>query len=183
MALPQSGLGDDIPNAAQPTAGQGLVLGPDGSLPPAVLKLLPGYLYSYKEYSAGNVTVNAVAETAATVLVTADPVVFDGVSLVKVDFFCPGVAMGGTDATHGINLWDTNAAGTATDLGRIYDGTIVASAGNQPVGTLTTYLTPTFGQHTFSIRAWQSAATNFAIFAGAGGAGVRKPMFIRVTRA
>lgn len=177
IAKPVADLVAQIPNAAQPTPGQGLTLDLSGSLPLAVRQLLPGYLYSYKEYSAGNVTINTVAEASATTLVTADTIFFDGSTLVKIEFFCPGIAMGGTDATHGINLWDT------TDLGRIYDGTVVASAGNQPVGTLTTYLTPTTGPHTFSIRVWQSAATNFVVMAGAGGAGVKKPMFIRVTRA
>ncbi len=43
-------------------------------------------------------------------------------------------------------------------------------------------MVPASGSRTYSIRATRSAANTMSVYAGAGGAGNRRPGFIRVTR-
>jgi hypothetical protein len=153
--------------------GSGKVIGSLGA--GAVAVQPPGTTLAYVEFTA-SVSANTVAEAAATLVVSAGAVTFDGTA-VDIEFFSPGYVHGGSSATHGINLWDV-----ATDLGRLYDGTVVASTSDQ-LGALKRRLTPSAGSHTYNIRIWESSATNFVALAGAGGAGTKLPGYIKITKA
>lgn len=135
----------------------------------------PGYTFAYVEFTS-SVTANSVAEASATQVVSAGAFTFDGTA-VDIEFFSPGYVHGGSSSTHGINLWDST-----TDLGRLYDGTVVASTSDQ-TGALKRRLTPSAGSHTYNVRIWESAATNFVALAGAGGAGVKMPGYIKISKA
>jgi hypothetical protein len=162
--------------AAAPSAGQGLALDEKGAIPDAVRKLLPGYEYAHAAQSA-NVTVNNVAEASANQIVSAGALTFDGLTTILIHFYCPALVTGGA-LTGGVNLWDGS-----TDLGRLFDGTLVSTvATNYPV-SLFRRLTPTAGTHTYSARIWTTTASNFIALAGVGGSGTALPGFIRITRA
>lgn len=73
--LPRGTLGDPIPNAVQPTPGQGLVLGLDGKLPAAVLPALTPAAGSITSAMIADgaildIDVNAAAAIALTKLAT-----------------------------------------------------------------------------------------------------------------
>jgi hypothetical protein len=175
LELPQALLGG-IGVAAAPSQGQGLALDDKGQIPEAVRKLLPGYELAHVTFSA-SVTANNVAEASATEIVSAGALEFDGFTAVLLQFYCPALALGGA-LTGGINLWDGS-----TDLGRMFDGTVVSTtATNYPV-SLTRRLTPSAGSHTFSARIWTTTASNFVAVAGTGGAGAALPGHIRIVRA
>lgn len=162
--------------AAAPSGGQGLALDETGSVPESVRRLLPGYELAHAILSA-SVTANAVAEASATQIVGAPALAFDGNTPILIEFYCPALVAGGA-LTGGVNLWDGS-----TDLGRLFDGTLVNTvASNYPVH-LSRRLTPSNGTHTYSARIWTTTASNFIARAGVGTAGTPLPGFLRITRA
>jgi hypothetical protein len=125
-------------------------------------------------------TVNVTgSEVAPTDVVSAGTLAFDGVTPVHIEFFAvQGRSATVVNALVGLNLWDGN-----TDLGRIClfqnggSGTVVFGG-----ITGSRYLTPAAGSHTYKIRGWASTGTAVVV-AGAGGAGVELPGFIRIVTA
>lgn len=153
--------------------GTGKVIGSGGTAAAAVFP--PGYTLAYVEFTT-NVTANNVAEAAATSVVSAGAVTFDGTA-VDIEFFAPAFAPGGS-LTGGINLWD----GT-TDLGRWFDAVTVQLTTNVPGGPLKRRLTPSAGAHTYSARVWTTTVSNFNVLADVGGAGTKMPGYIKITKA
>ena len=109
---------------------------------------------------------------------TAGAVVFDGSTVVEVEFFC-----------YSADVWTTASSFLAFVL---YDG--ASSIGlfaflRGPAGTGEGYvrapinvrrrLTPSSASHTYSVRAYVSGGTGNA-YAGAGGSGNAIPGFIRI---
>jgi hypothetical protein len=147
------------------------------TLSPATSRTVGGDL-DYVEYTA-DVSVTQTTESAATVLVTGNAVVFDGATIVNIIFYSLGCK---TPAVLGdqlvVNLWQDGA-----DIGRIAQvQTAAVAATGAPVYGIRR-MTPSAGSHTYSMRGWISAAGTATVQAGAGGAGVSLPGFIRITRA
>lgn len=129
----------------------------------------------YTEFT-GIVTANNVAEAAATQIVAAPAITFDGATPVVVEFGADSFAPGG-GLTGGINLWDG-----ATDLGRMFDAVTVTLTADTPAGPLHRRLTPTNASHTYSARVWTTTVSNFNVTGGAGGAGTKMPGYIKISR-
>jgi len=167
--------------SASPNPGGGLALDLNGQLSTSVARQTAGFEFAYSEFTAP-VIANTVAENAAVTIVTAAAVNFDGKTTVLIEFGCPALVTGGATNQIGVNLWDAYNGAAAADQGRLFDGTTVATpAGNYP-GELSRRLTPALGTHTYSIRIWSVAATNFVAEAGAGGAGTKMPGYIKIRR-
>ena len=159
-------------NAVHPTAGLGLTLDTNGSLPEAVRKLLPGYVFDRTEYAA-EVTISATAVASANTIVTAATLQFDGSTPINIDFWAPYVNVG------------ANASGNQVSLYLFDNGTSIGRAAISSTTANTTLalpifasrkLTPTAGQHIYSARAIRSNADG--AFGSEG-----SPGFIRITRA
>jgi hypothetical protein len=92
-----------------------------------------------------------------------------------VEFFCADVSFGaGNSGPAGFSLWD------ATDLGRIAGASTVNRDASGPLHVYRRF-TPTAASHTYKIRIWATAGTAYAsAIAGASGAGVTMPGYIRV---
>lgn len=126
----------------------------------------------YTEFTS-TVLANTVLEVAATSVVSAGALTFSGAPA-TVEFGCPGLAPGGS-VTGGLNLWDS-----ATDLGRMFDGRVVTMSSTDYPVFLVRRLTPSAGSHTYSVRVWNTSASNFNVVAGAGGASTTLPGYIRI---
>lgn len=128
---------------------------------------------AYVEFTSP-VTANSVIETNPQFVVTSGTVTYSAVPTL-IEFFCPGLALGGSSNTHGLSLWDSGS-----DLGRLLDGTIVSSAAGVYPAFFTRRLTPSAASHVYRIGIWSNSATNFIAEAGAGGASTKLPGYIRV---
>lgn len=144
----------------------------------------PGYLardvessgleLAYVEFTA-NVTITATSEASATTIVTAPALDLDGQAIL-VEFFCPRLDVADTADDVLITLWDGS-----TDLGRLGWHIVTGADLSFPVH-LARKITPSKGQHTYSVRGWKVGAGSAVANAGTGTAGSLLAGFIRVTR-
>lgn len=176
FAQPLSQTKTEIPNTPYPTAGLGLVLGINGRLPPGVygvgLDGPSGTELVYNEF-VSDVSIVGTTEGTATVIVTADSYTFDGQTKVLIEFFSAAVKVGTSNVS--VRLFEDGAA-----IGQFgYQDT--ASGKYVPMRVVRKH-TPTLGSHVYSVRGMVDAGTGSAA-AGAGGAGVNVPGFIRITKA
>lgn len=173
VALPQGALAVDIPNAAQPTAGQGLTLDLTGQLPLAVRQLLSGYEIAYAKITSTVSSTTATEASPLDVVAMAGALYFDG-SPIWVEFGAASIANGGA-SSGGLNVWEDS-----TDKGRLFDtnGSTVSVG-----GVFRMRVTPSIGYHTYKVRLWTAGGTNFQVACDVGGAGKRGPAYILVTKA
>lgn len=134
----------------------------------------PGHQYAYDEFT-GNVSVTATTEATANTIVTADAATFDGTP-VWVEFFAPE-ATNVASFNLSIILHDDTAGAS---LGRLCsqnspDAMTLAAQGKRKI-------TPAAGSRVYSIRAY-TIGGSAGVSAGAGGAGVDVPGYIRITKA
>lgn len=129
---------------------------------------------SYVEFTA-NVTITATTEATATTIVTAGALSFDGVARVRIEFFTPVIEPGIT-ANSFINvvLYD------GTSIGLFNQAQTDVADGGITGFMAVRYLTPSAGDHTYSIRAYRTVS-NGTVFAGAGGIGNFVPGYIRIS--
>lgn len=132
--------------------------------------VLPGFELDYAQVTS-DVSVTATAEATPNDAVALPARVYDGSTVIILEFFCAGVNTGATASSEVlINLWDD-----ATDLGRW--GEQFGASQINPV-LLRRRLTPSAASHTYKARAWRVASN-----------GILKctspylPMFIRSCRA
>lgn len=124
------------------------------------------------------VSPTATTEATANTIVTGAAKTYSGTLIVVLEFFAPRVRPDdSSNAQMVFSLWDGS-----TDTGQI------AYVGNPPSATSPQHsvygkrrFTPSAATHTYSIRAHVSAGTGY-VGAGAGGAGVLVPGFMRITR-
>lgn len=129
---------------------------------------------NYTEFMS-NVIVTATAEATPNDVVSSGAITYEA-EPIEVQFYSPRLEMGAVAGSQVIiNLWDAT-----TDLGRMALPLATSASDAYPV-FLTRRFTPTAASHTYKIRAWRSGSDG-AIYAGAGGAGVNLPGFIRVLR-
>lgn len=135
----------------------------------AVAAKPPGYEFAYAEFTA-NVNVTATTEATANTVVTAGAVTFDGATPVVIEF----VSIDAGRGTSNLDLWLFDGS---TSLG-LWDFTQAAHG----FVSLRRRLTPSAAAHTYSVRASVDAGTG-VVSAGAGGAGVSLPGYVRITKA
>ena len=121
----------------------------------------------YTEFTA-NVTITSPTHTelAPVDIVSSGAITYTAVPTI-IEIYAPSYDSGGTGA---LNLWDAT-----TDLGRLNDNIDVIMAPYFAVRRLT----PTAASHTYKVRGWAQGGSG-SVVAGAGGAGVEMPGYIRV---
>ncbi len=130
----------------------------------------PGGITTY-DYVESSSTLNVSGTTAAgaDTFITGNAVTYDGSTLIRLEFFCPVVSSVQFIA---VNFWDGS-----TDLGQ-----------SGQANGITAYLyacafvTPTAASHTYTVRAWRGT-TSASLNPGAGGPGVTRPAWFRITQA
>ncbi len=118
---------------------------------------------------ATSLTVTATTDATAQAFVTGNSVSYDGSTAICVEGFAENAS---ATVTNICNVYDGS-----TDLGRVWQ----MNGGFNIAVFFRFYLTPSAGSHTFSLRFWKTSGTA-AVNAGAGGAGVTSPGYIRITR-
>lgn len=126
---------------------------------------------AYNEFTSP-VSVTGTTEATATTVVTASSVVFDGLHVALIEFWCPAAARGTNWIQFALYDGSSSIGGVLEPLG--YTG----SATLPPV-PLKRRLTPAAATKTYSIRAFVDAGTG-SVKAGAGGTGADLPGYIRV---
>lgn len=136
--------------------------------------LVVGAELAYQEFIA-LVTITAVTEATADVIVTAPSATFDGATKCCIEFFAPRTQVFSTNTTTFVLFVD------GLPIGQL--GVNKQNSGLDELDFYAKrYRTPGAGAHTFSVRAFQSGAGGANIYAGAGeAAGVLVPGFIRIT--
>ena len=132
---------------------------------------------AYTAYTA-NVNPTATVEASADTVVTASAVVFDGSTVVMVEFFCP-IARANASAGATMNIWlfdNGTSIGTFAVVGQ---GTTQANE-YKPV-MAARRLTPSAASHTYSARATVSTGTG-VVGAGNGTAANQGPGYIRIVQ-
>lgn len=162
MALPLSQL----------PAGPGPRLSRTGTLARDVQS--SGLELAYTEYTS-NVTISATVEASATTIVTAPALDLDGQAIL-VEFFCPRLDVADTADDVLLTLWDGS-----TDLGRLGWHIVTGADLSFPV-MLARKVSPTVGQHTYSVRGWKVGAGGAIANAGSGGSGGLLPGYLRIVR-
>jgi hypothetical protein len=136
----------------------------------------PGYELDYTQItvSAG---FSSTTAAAADTIVALPARVYNGTTIVLLEFYTPSLQTGAGAGTISIlNLWDDT-----TDLGRIVQirNTVAAQSLDMPV-YVARRLTPSAASHTYIIKGWRVTA-NGTVTAGAGGVDVTLPAFLRAT--
>ena len=156
-----------------PSAGQ-IIVATSGAA--ATWQTPVGARLSYVEKTT-NTTISATTEGTANTIVTAATIVFDGSTVVLIDYYAAAVSCGTGDVI--FVLYDDAGSGAASVgiIGEFTQGTSLTTAAR-----LTRSLTPTAASHTYSVRAYRATA-NGTVVAGAGGSGAYMPTFICLTKA
>jgi hypothetical protein len=126
-----------------------------------------------------NLSVTATTAAAADTCITANAVVFDGATIVTIEFYTGRARTPAANAVHLVmNLWDG-----ATDIGRIAQ--LENPAGANPFSApvhVVRRLTPSAASHTYSVRCWVASSGTGTVEGGAGGVDTMSPSFLRISR-
>jgi hypothetical protein len=152
-----------------PPAQPVLMLGYTGTV--VISGVSPGAELAYQE-QPNTVVFFAQTEATASVLVTAPPIVCDGTTPIKIEFFAPAIT--NTSSTDNLALYQDGVS-----IGQIYNSSVLARG--WPGVIAARRFVPVAGSHTYSIRAWVTDAAGGTLLAGAGGAGALMPAFILIT--
>jgi len=139
----------------------------------------PTFLGVQKDYAevTSNQTSTATTAAGATAIITGNSVAYNGTDVVMIEFEAVSATHSVANAIMKWNLYDGS-----TDLGVMCQSwETTTGTGNMHVRG-SRRLTPSNASHTYSIRAWSNTAGTVTTEAGAGGAGVLLPMFIRIWR-
>lgn len=166
-------------NLAAPLTGK--VLTGAGVTTPVAYKYPPGYEFDYVEKTTST-SITATTEGAATTVVTATAVAYDGSTIILVEFYAHEVEPPAGNHNITLVLYDDTGGGAAS-IGKVGpftspDGT---NLGRHLGAILHRRLTPSAATHTYSIRAYVDSGTG-SVAAGAGGSGNSMPAFIRSTK-
>lgn len=161
-------------------------LGEDGRLygkdaTPTVKPVGSGAELDYTAITS-DVTVTGTTEGGATTVVTSGSVTVDGATAIMIEFFSSNAQFIAATVTNGLTL---DLYEDSTILGRISKliNTAISNTGGTSVSGRFRR-TPGSGAHTYTVKAWKTAAGDTGIVkAGSGGTGAFVPAFIRVTRA
>jgi hypothetical protein len=146
----------------------------DAALPTTLPPVAGGEL-AYAEKTT-NTTVTGTSAATGQTIVTAPPITLDGATPIIVEFFTPIVVTPGANVATLFNFFDG-----ATDLGYATQAMAAGSVVNFPL-MARRKLTPSAGDHTYSVRAWVPSGTG-TVYGGVGGQGNWFPSYIRISRA
>lgn len=133
-------------------------------------------MLSYVEFNA-NVGCSATTSAAATTIVTAASISFDGATTVNVVFYCPTYSASSTGVQGHLGLYEDG-----TSIGEVWLQTAGLSAGASVEAIyVVRRFAPSAGNHTYSIRGYTPPGGTFTVQAGAGGAATLFPGFILVS--
>lgn len=138
--------------------------------------MLGGTVLDYAERTT-NLNITETVEANATVVVSGNPVTYDGTTTVTIEFDCASVRPPQV-AAEVLAFWLFDGS---TSLGRIGATQATTTIGQYEPKNLKRKLTPSAGSHTYSIRATVTSGTA-QLLAGTGGVGNDVPAFIRITR-
>jgi hypothetical protein len=129
----------------------------------------------YTEFTA-DVTISATSEAAATTVVTASAITFDGSTTAIIEFFSPAVDPSGVAGTIDLFLFQDGSS-----IGRLSKTRAGDTGAGGPVFAARR-LTPASGSRTYSVRGMRTVS-NGNVRAGAGGSGNFMPGYIRIKKA
>lgn len=138
-----------------------------------VTGLLPGYSYSYDEFTA-SIPISATTDATANGVVSSSAVTYDGATNIWIEFFAPKITTG-SDGRLLIVLYQNGVS-----IGRLAD--IQLAAANTKEVFLRRKLLPPAGSDTYSINAFVTAGTG-AVAAGLGGSGVLMRGYLAAVKA
>lgn len=120
-------------------------------------------------------------EASADLVLTGNPLMFDGATRVRVEFYSQVIEIPAGYYDFNLGLYDN---GTLTRLlvGRFHNGNVNSPEDVEAYGVC--YITPTAGDHTFTIKAYKSPGSGSTAAIVAAGDGVGDdfpPAFYRVT--
>ena len=172
--------GDIIVASAADTAAR-LALGASGTVPRSNGTTLayafpPGHEYDYAQITS-DVNVTATTEAGADTVITGASVAYDGSTIVEIEFFAPVAQLEDT-AGRFMSVWLYDGASSIGQIAFLRNPA-AAHMNWSVVGK--TRLTPSAASHTYSVRASVSAGTG-VVSAGAGGTGVNRPAYLRITK-
>jgi len=131
---------------------------------------------AYTQFTS-NVSITATTDATAQTVVSSGAITYENVPhLITFQAYEGRPDSGAVGRQLVFNLYDST-----TDLGRLGLITTPAASNMDVPVHLERRITPTAASHTYQIKAWVSAGTG-TVGAGAGGAGVALPGFIRVVR-
>lgn len=132
---------------------------------------------AYAQITAEVTGITTSSAATATNIVSAGAVTFDG-SAVMVEFYTPQAES--PAVADGRILFELYDGGSAVmTIGALGSET---AAAQKACVLVRVRFTPSAAAHTYSVRAWVSSGTG-SVRAGAGGAGVLVPAYIRITKA
>ena len=124
-----------------------------------------------------NVSITTTSEGAATLVVSAGALSFDGSTRICIETFARSFSLGATAG----GLMRLLLKDGATAIGEIALGENPAAAFiTFPLGVQRRFLTPSAGSHTYAWYAYRSSVDG-TIHAGAGGSAIAVPGYIRIT--
>lgn len=142
-------------------------------------EVAPGSELAYVEYTSDASLTNTTEGTAHTV-VTAPAIVFDGATAVWLEFYCEAARPDPANIGATMTVLFTDG-GTALGQAQVAQTPVVGA--NFKAGALVRRrLTPSAASHTYDARGFVSVGTGI-LKAGAGGAGLFLPGYIRITKA
>lgn len=127
----------------------------------------------YVEITASVTILPANTSANQKVIITGNPIVFDGLTRVRIEAYSPVFDVEGSNNLL-VDLWDN-----ATDTGRFSQLDLDPNPVDLGVPYYSVlYYTPTAGTHTFSLRGWTTGGGGSASFgAGAGGTTAGNPNY------
>lgn len=139
----------------------------------------PGFEFDYVERTS-NLTITATSAATAQALIDGNAVTYDGATRILIQVFVPFISCTNAGEQSFIDIWDG-----ATDLGICIDIQGVTGASENALTCIAgRFLTPSAGSHTYHAKTWKSAGAGFSeVVCGAGGAGLRLPAWLRITKA
>jgi hypothetical protein len=166
---------DAVPLSTKDQANGVPSLDSSGKVPIAELPTgaLAGQELDYAQITVTPAAISATTEATAVVIVSGNPVVYDG-SKVRLEFFGPAPSAGASLVPTYLFLRDTSSLGQIKHPGL---GTTL-----MPAIHLVAYDTPPAGTHTYKVAAYVTTST-LTINAGPGGPAAVNPVFLRVTKA
>lgn len=118
----------------------------------------------------------ATTEGSANTILTGGAVVYDGTTLVILEFSFPAFTTSTTAQVAFLTIFQDGSA-----LGRVWDSFGFTTSGDMGGTILRRRFTPSAGSHTYSMRGHSGGAQTFTVKAGAGGSATLFPTYMMIS--
>lgn len=125
-----------------------------------------------------NTDITATSEATANTIVAADPVEFDGGTVILVEFGTNAWAQTSTSPVNRLVLFEDDSP-----IGTLFQGVSPSTSSGKPGFTVRRRMTPTAGTHTYSVRGWVSSSSTMIVAGDTFGSGIDSPAYISVIKA